>query len=133
MPGLWIPRNFPKDVVKTARIIGTEGELQAAIALQKKGMQLISRNFRYKTGEIDLVLLDGEDLVFVEVKNWPANGLENLEFMITLKKQHRIIETAKYFLALHREYKYRSIRFDVVFLRPGEPMVHLESAFTESA
>ena len=119
-------------MAKTARITGAEGESQAAIALQKKGMQLIGRNIRSKTGEIDLAMLDGEDLVFVEVKHWPANGLENLEFIITPKKQHRIIETAKYFLAVHREYKYRSIRFDVVFLQPGEPMVHLVSAFTES-
>ena len=114
-------------------MVGVEGESQAAIALQKKGMQLIDRNIRCKAGEIDLALLDGEDLVFVEVKNWPANGLESLEFIITPKKQRRIIETAKYFLASHRKYKYRSIRFDVVFLQPGEPMVHLVSAFTESA
>ncbi|MCL1812782.1 MAG: YraN family protein [Treponema sp.] len=119
-------------MAKTARMIGAEGESQAALALQEKGMQLIGRNIRYKTGEIDLVLLDREDLVFVEVKNWPANGLENLEYMITQKKQRRIIETAKYFLAVHRKYKYRSIRFDIVFLQPGEPVVHLVSAFTES-
>ena len=118
---------------KTTRKAGVEGELQASLALQKKGMQLIGRNIRCKTGEIDLVLIDGEDLVFVEVKNWPAYGRENLEFVINLKKQRRIIETAKYFLNSHREYKYRSIRFDVVFLQPGEPMVHLVSAFTESA
>ena len=109
-----------------------EGESLAALALQKKGMQVIGRNIRTKTGEIDLVVLDGEVMVFVEVKNWPAYGLENLAYGITGKKQRRIIETAKYFLAVHREYNYRSIRFDVIFLRPGEPMVHLVSAFMES-
>ena len=119
-------------MAKTTRKAGVDGELQASLALQKKGMQLIGRNIRCKTGEIDLVLIDGEDLVFVEVKNWPVYGRENLEFVINLKKQRRIIETAKYFLNSHREYKYRSIRFDVVFLQPGEPMVHLVSAFTES-
>jgi putative endonuclease len=112
---------------------GIEGESEAALALQKKGMRLIDRNIRGKTGEIDLVAMDGDDLVFVEVKNWQSYGMENLEFVINQKKRRRIIETAKYFLDLHREYKYRSIRFDVVFLRPGEPMVHLVSAFTESA
>jgi len=118
---------------KTTRTVGIEGESEAALTLQKKGMQLIGRNIRCKTGEIDLVALDGNDLVFVEVKNWPSFGMENLEYVINSKKQRRIIETAKYFLDLHREYKYRSIRFDVVFLRPGEPMIHLVSAFTESA
>ena len=109
-----------------------EGESLAALALQQKGMRVVDRNIRCKTGEIDLAVLDGGVLVFVEVKNWPAYGLENLGLGINEKKQRRIIETAKYFLAAHREYNYRSIRFDVVFLRPGEPMVHLVSAFTES-
>ena len=111
---------------------GLEGELAAASALQQKGMKLVARNIRSKMGEIDLAVLDGEVLVFVEVKNWPAYGLESLGVGINEKKQRRIIETAKYFLASHREYNYRSIRFDVVFLQPGEPMVHLVSAFTET-
>ncbi|MCL1814469.1 MAG: YraN family protein [Treponema sp.] len=112
--------------------IGQKGESLAALALQKKGMQVIGRNIRSKSGEIDLAVLDGGVLVFVEVKTWPAYGLENLRFRITPKKQRRIIETAKYFLESHRKYNNRSIRFDVVFLRPREPMVHLVSAFTES-
>ena len=111
---------------------GKEGESLAALALQNKGMQIICRNFRCNTGEIDLAALDQEVLVFIEVKNWPAYGQENLNFGINKKKQRRIIETAKYFLSLHREYNYRSIRFDVIFIRPGEPMLHLISAFTES-
>ena len=113
-------------------VLGMEGESLALFALQQKGMQVIGRNIRSKMGEIDLVVLDGDALVFVEVKNWPAYGLENLGFGVNGKKQRRIIETAKYFLASHREYNYSSIRFDVVFLQPGEPMVHLVSAFTES-
>ena len=118
--------------VNSSRRSGIEGESLAALALQKKGMKVIGRNIRCKTGEIDLAVLDGEILVFVEVKNWPSNGLEDLAYGINRKKQRRIIETAKYFLNTHREYNYRSIRFDVVFLRPGEPMIHLVSAFTES-
>ena len=112
---------------------GAEGESLAAVVLQEKGMELIGRNIRCKTGEIDLVLLDGDVLVFTEVKNWPVYGMENLRFAVNEKKQRRIIETAKYFLASHREYSNSSIRFDVVFLQPGKPMVHLVSAFTESA
>jgi len=111
---------------------GMEGEMLAAEALQKKGMQVIGRNIRSKMGEIDLIALDEDVLVFVEVKNWRAYGMENLRFGITPQKQRRIIETAKYFLASNRKYSNSLIRFDVVFLRPGEPMVHLVSAFSES-
>ena len=119
-------------MVRAVRRLGPEGEALAALGLQRKGMRLVGRNIRSTSGEIDLALLDGGVLVFVEVKNWPVLGLENLAYGVNEKKQRRIIETAKYFLAVHREYNDRSIRFDVVFLRPGEPMVHLVSAFTES-
>jgi putative endonuclease len=120
-------------VAKTSRLTGLEGESRAEAALREKGMELVGRNIRSPAGEIDLIMMDGESLVFVEVKNWPANGLEDLGLAINRKKQRRIIETAKYFLASNRKYNYSSIRFDVVFLRPDEPMIHLVSAFTESA
>jgi putative endonuclease len=116
----------------SARAAGATGELLAAKALQNRGMCIVARNFRSQRGEIDLVALDRGALVFIEVKSWPAYGLENLAYGITKKKKLRIIETAKYFLATHREYNYSSIRFDVVFLRPGQSIVHLDSAFMES-
>jgi len=117
---------------RSRRDAGTEGETLAAEALEKKGMQVVGRNIRSKTGEIDLIALDNEALVFVEVKNWQAYGMENLRFGISPRKQRRIIETAKYYLASHRKYSNNLIRFDVVFLQSGKPMVHLVSAFSES-
>jgi len=111
---------------------GKEGESLTVQFLEKKGFNIISRNFRCKTGEIDLIAMDREDLVFIEVKNWPAFGQENLAYGINRRKQRRIIETAKYFLSLHRKYNYRPVRFDIVYIRPDEPMLHLTSAFTET-
>jgi len=116
----------------STRLVGMEGESFAALTLQNRGLRIIARNLRSQHGEIDLIALDGEFLVFIEVKTWPAKGLENLGYGITRKKQRRIIETAKYFLAMHEEYNYKSIRFDVVFLHPGKSIVHMVSAFTES-
>jgi putative endonuclease len=111
---------------------GREGELAAEKALQKAGMSVLSRNFRSKTGEVDLIALDGEALVFVEVKSWPSVGLENLDYGISKKKKERIIETAKYFLSIHREYIDKPVRFDVVYLSPREgACVRFEAAFME--
>ncbi|MDR1306758.1 MAG: YraN family protein [Treponema sp.] len=118
--------------MQTTTSAGAAGEILAAKAMQNRGMRIVARNFRSLRGEIDLIVLDGEVLAFVEVKTWPAYGLENLAYGITEKKKQRIIETAKHFLATHREYNYRSIRFDVVFLRSGQSLVYLDSAFTES-
>lgn len=116
----------------STRQIGLEGESLAAKALQERGFCIIDRNLRSRHGEIDLIALDGDALVFIEVKNWPALGIENLALAVNKKKQSRIIETARYFIDTHREYCYKPVRFDIVYLRPGEPIVHLVSAFTES-
>jgi putative endonuclease len=110
--------------------IGREGERRAAEALEKKGLVIIARNVRSQRGEIDLVALDGEAVVFIEVKTWSAYGFDELEYGIDEKKQRRIIETAKYFLSAHRQYNGMTVRFDVVFIGP-EAITHLASAFTE--
>ncbi|WP_010257828.1 YraN family protein [Treponema primitia] len=109
---------------------GREGENRAAEALEKKGMQIIARNFRSRTGEIDIIAQENETIVFVEVKTWTHYGFEDLRLGIDEKKQRRIIETAKYFLLEHRKYNGMGIRFDVVFISPTN-IVHLASAFME--
>jgi putative endonuclease len=93
-------------------------------------MRIIARNVSSRVGEIDLIALDGETIVFVEVKAWSQVGIEELGYAITKKKQRRIIETAKYFLASHREYNGMAVRFDAVFVGPTA-VTHLASAFME--
>jgi putative endonuclease len=109
---------------------GREGEEKAAAVLEKAGMRIIARNVRFKTGEIDLVALDKDVMVFVEVKSWAVYGFEDLRFGVNEKKQRRIIETAKFFLSAHREYNCMAVRFDVVFIGP-KTVTHLISAFME--
>ena len=109
---------------------GREGEEQAALFLEEKNMQIISRNFRHRGGEVDIIALDGETLVFIEVKSWSVYGIDALEHGLDKKKQHRIIETAKYFLSVNRKYRYMAVRFDVIFITP-HGITHLASAFME--
>ena len=110
--------------------LGKKGEDKAVLALEAAGMKIIDRNFRSQRGEIDIIALDGDTLVFVEVKAWSVFGIENLSYSLSPKKQGRIIETAKYFLANYRQYYGRAIRFDVVFVGK-EAVTHLASAFME--
>ena len=110
---------------------GQKGEAAAAAFLEDKGIKILEKNFRSRMGEIDIIALDGETLAFVEVKNWTSFGIESLEYALDHKKQHKIVETSKYFLSLHREYRYMAIRFDVIFVSP-RGITHLASAFTES-
>jgi putative endonuclease len=117
--------------------LGKKGEERAVAALEAKGMKIIGRNYRSKTGEIDIIALDGETVVFVEVKAWSVYGIEDLQYGIDLKKQRKIIKTANYFLSENRKYSNMAIRFDVVFVKNDKEagkiqISHLASAFMES-
>ena len=115
---------------KNTKKPGKTGEDAAAAFLEEKGYQIVERNYRYRRGEVDIIALDGENLVFIEVKSWSALGIDALEHGLDIKKQRRIIETAKHFLFFYRKLKYMTVRFDVVFIAPVG-ITHLESAFTE--
>ena len=109
---------------------GKAGEAAAAFLLEEKGMKILEKNFRSRSGEVDIVALDGETVVFVVVKTWSAYGMDALEQAINAKKKHKIIETSKYFLSSHREYRYMAIRFDIILVSTNG-ITHLASAFTE--
>ena len=109
---------------------GKKGKERAIQTLESAGLSIITRNFRSSAGEIDIIALDNETLVFIEVKAWSAFGIENLPYSINPGKQRRIIETAKYFLSINRQYYGRPVRFDVVFVGK-EAVTHLASAFME--
>jgi len=118
-------------------IIGKEGEELAVNFLVKNGMTIIKRNYRCRHGEIDIIAVLGQEIVFIEVKSWSAYGLEDLKYSLDTRKQRKIIKTAKYFLSLHREYNKMIIRFDVVFIKKDtslsveDTVTHLASAFIE--
>jgi putative endonuclease len=101
------------------------------VYLEAQGMAVIARNVRSRVGEVDLVALEGETIVFVEVKAWSVYTIESLDWGINAKKQKRIIETAKYFLAIHRKYRSMAVRFDVIFINDHE-LTHFPSAFMEN-
>ena len=75
---------------------------------------LVSRNYRCRRGEIDLVMRDARTLVFVEVRrrrsHWFGGGLESVD----LRKQTRLAAAAEHYLAAHRVGDECPCRFDVV-------------------
>ncbi|MCL2721107.1 MAG: YraN family protein [Treponema sp.] len=121
--------NFARYVNSAA--LGKKGEQQAAAALEDSGMEILIKNYRCKYGEIDIIAKESETIVFTEVKTWSKLEFADLQYSIDIKKQQKIIKTAKYFLLENRKYSNMSIRFDVVFINPPH-INHLVSAFTES-
>lgn len=114
--------------------IGNRGEERASSFLESMGFKILERNYRWKGGEIDIIVCKENLIVFVEVKTWPRGDYYSLEDAIGIHKQNRIIETAKIFLAEHRQYNDYYVRFDVLALdMPGQPEIyHIENAFSEN-
>ncbi len=93
---------------------GQSGEKIAEMFLRGKGLKLVEKNFRAKTGEIDLIMKDKGDLVFIEVRirsnpNF-ASGAES----VTKSKQRKIINTANIYLQKHIKEFQNGARFDVI-------------------
>lgn len=92
------------------RLLGDRGEQEAARYLRRHGLRILHRGYRTDHGEIDLIALDGNVIVFVEVKarrqGVPAEA-------VTAEKQRRLTLAALHFLKKHCLLEQRS-RFDVV-------------------
>lgn len=113
--------------------MGNCGEIKAVDFLISKKYSIIARNWRTRTGEIDIIASEKDVLVFVEVKTLPSGNIETLSHELNLRKQKRIIETAQFFLLKHRQYSNSKIRFDVLVIdMPGlTPVYHIKDAFSE--
>lgn len=79
------------------RRLGTEAEDRAADYLLSLGYTLLKRRYKARRGEIDVIALDGETIVFVEVKQ-RTTGLIEPEATITATKRSRLAAAARQYL-----------------------------------
>lgn len=93
---------------------GQQAEDMAAAYLTKQGMQLLTRNYLTRAGEIDLVMKDRHCLVFVEVRFRSRGDWAHAAESVTRQKQHKLIKAAKQYLQQHHQYAQPACRFDVV-------------------
>ena len=82
--------------------LGQEGEDLAAGFLRNKGYKLVERNYRCKTGEVDLIVLDRKVVVFVEVKTRSDHSFGTPFEAVEGRKQRKMIQAAQYFLHEHK-------------------------------
>lgn len=92
---------------------GRWAEEQAARHLESHGLRLVTRNFRCRAGEIDLVMTDGPMLVFVEVRFRRNDRFGSGAESVTWAKQRKLLAAARVYLARHATAEVRC-RFDVV-------------------
>jgi putative endonuclease len=129
-------------VTRARQSLGRSAERLAASRLAAEGFAIVARNASVRTpeliGEIDLIALDGEALVFVEVKaarSGASRGPERPALAVDRRKQIRLRRLARAWLAGPESLpRFCSLRFDVVGVRldhAGRPVAweHLRAAF----
>lgn len=85
----------------------------AAAYLQARGLKLLETNYRCRFGEIDLIMRDGEEIVFVEVRLRSHSAFGGARESITRDKQRRLASAASHYLAAHGA---TPCRFDAMLL-----------------
>jgi putative endonuclease len=103
--------------------LGTRGERIAERHLKRKGYRILERNFR--GAEIDLVAMDGETLVFVEVKTRRTAVAGTPQEAVNSHKQRHLRRAGEMYARRHRA-EGRAIRFDVVAILEDGSGRHLE-------
>ena len=109
------------------RLLGTDGEKLAEEFLLNKGFRLVCRNFRTRYGELDLVMMDGRTLVFVEVRTRSGAVFGSPVETVNASKRARLIRMAKAYLSLMKVSDSVECRFDVVgVVKPVDSHAQIE-------
>ena len=96
--------------------IGARAEELACRHLQDHGLRLVTRNYRCRHGEIDLVMQDGATITFVEVRLRSRTDFGSGAQSVDSKKQARLLSSAEHYLQRHATVL-APCRFDVVSIR----------------
>jgi len=102
--------------ISNTKSVGAEAERIALDYLLTQKLRLITRNFNCRVGEIDLVMQDGNCLVFVEVRYRKPNRFSSAATSVDRHKQRKLIKAAAFFLCRNTSLAESVVRFDVVAL-----------------
>lgn len=110
------------------RTVGTEKEKMAAEYLVGKGYRILDMNYRCKTGEIDIIALNEDTIVFVEVKYRTGKRYGMAVEAVSAAKQKTIRQVAMYYLVTRFHKSDVECRFDVIGI-DREEITHITNAF----
>jgi putative endonuclease len=116
---------------------GSTGEAHARAWLEGHGYRFVAANWRCRSGELDLVMAHGDELVFVEVKTRTGVRSGRAAETITPAQQRRILASAEWFIAEHDAYRDTIWRCDIVAVTVDEhtgrtTIEHMENALLEA-
>ncbi len=96
------------------RQLGAAVEAAARDHLVDAGLRPVAANANYRLGELDLVMLDGDTLVFIEVRYRRDDRFGGGAASVDFRKQRKLVRAAQLFLQRHARYANGACRFDVV-------------------
>ena len=109
---------------------GKDAERRALRHLEGQGLRLLAQNWLCKRGELDLVMLDGDTVVFVEVRYRQHAQWGGALASIDARKRQKLILAAQYFLQCESRWANHPCRFDVVAMDSAQPNLNwLRNAF----
>ena len=111
---------------------GSWGETVACRHLERKGYEILERNFRCRTGELDIVAKIGTTLCFVEVKSRKGLLTGFPSEAVTAEKQQHLRSAAMFYLYTHPRDGIELLRMDVIEILKGKEKTylrHIEDAF----
>jgi putative endonuclease len=106
-----------KRTSRARKNLGESGERVAALLLEERGYRILARNFRTRTGELDLVAEDADGLAFVEVRTRRGETSGTPEESLTSRKRARLVSLAFEFLQSHPSYADCAWRIDLVAIQ----------------
>ena len=125
------PKSSSNKSLTSRKKQGNKAEDLAFKFLNKKGLKLLEKNFSTKAGEVDLIMQDGETIVFIEVRYRKNADFGGAAASVTPKKQLRVIKAALAYQQKHAPQS--SMRFDVVAIEgDNEELNWIQSAFDGS-
>ena len=109
------------------KFLGRAGEVKAAGFLKDKGYKILEKNYKTHIGEIDLIVKDGDTVVFVEVKTRTNDDFGAPSQAVNAKKQQKYYLVAQEYLIKNKLNDIKC-RFDVVEIENGQ-INHIFNAF----
>jgi putative endonuclease len=106
---------------------GSAAESRAVQLLVRKGYRIVERNFRCRSGELDVVARDGDVLVFVEVRSRANADHGHAAETVDVRKQKQVARVAMHYIGL-RDPVFAKSRFDVVAIT-GDDEVLIQDAW----
>ena len=117
---------------KNIKDLGNFGEATAVAYLKRKGYEILKQNYFSQYGELDIIALDSNEVVFVEVKT-RKSSFSNAQSSISQKKQNKMKLTASDFLSKNIVFQENFTRFDAILIKIDDNMnykiIHLPDAF----